>query len=205
MLLKVHFLVVFCVFNQVQGKKSSESKEDGPVNCNKFPGTHRSILGCCNYPFLQHDETSVRCMSDGAYVYGPPLRSNCFVYTCAFKNHQKFNSSISEENYLDFMIDNYVHWKWLRIISPVIEECKSKAFATDLTSFTQPPYNIDPERCFLPFLSFTSCIYTYGFRNCHGDMWLKSKNCQKWMKFFNTCDSIDNTPKLLEVIPFLNF
>uniref|UniRef100_A0A336MTZ1 CSON007296 protein n=1 Tax=Culicoides sonorensis TaxID=179676 RepID=A0A336MTZ1_CULSO len=102
------------------------------------------------------------------------------------------------------MQERYIHWKWLKIIEPVIDECKKIAYETDMEKYAKAPFNIDPDMCFFPYLSFTTCIYAKGFKNCHGDMWLKTKNCQKWMTFFNTCDSLDTTPKLINIINFLN-
>lgn len=45
--------------------------------CEKLPGAPRSMLGCCNFPYIQHDEESLRCTANVEYMKGPNILSNC--------------------------------------------------------------------------------------------------------------------------------
>lgn len=97
------------------------------------------------------------------------------IHTCALRKVQKNNSSFSEEHFLDYVFENYIHWKWNNMTKHILDDCKNETVSMDTMTYTKPPFNIDREKCFLPYLPFTTCIFMRGFANCEGPLWLKSK------------------------------
>lgn len=95
--------------------------------CEKLPGPIYSIVGCCNHPYIQQDEASLRCIMQIDYLQGPPLLTNCVsfllllktillgfffnfqkVHTCAYEKQENHNQSI-----LDFSM-GYSKSRFLR-------------------------------------------------------------------------------------------